>query len=366
MRPERAPQDIRRILIVKWSAMGDVVLATALMEDIRRAFPTAVLHLNTLPAYAGLFAHDPRFDEVWAIDVRKRGARLTNALAWIRRVRRGRYDLVVDLQRTDRSRLLLTLLLLTGGAPRYRLGNRGGFPYTHRPEVTEPRAHAFLLMRSVLHALGIPTPTTHPVLHASPQQEARLTALMQAEGLAPGRFALFLPGSQAAGWLKRWGAARYRALAQLVGEAGLAERVAVVGGPDEVEECAAICAELPVCVNLNGRLELLQIAPLARQAAFVVANDTGTAHIAAAADRPMLVLCGPTDPARVRPLGERVSALQALLPCRSCYAKDCRNARQHECMQRLTPELVLHELRALLGLAPAPVAGLICLSGLPA
>lgn len=52
---------IRRVLVIKWSALGDVVTASALMEDIAQALPHADIHLNTQPNCAGLFAHDPRF-----------------------------------------------------------------------------------------------------------------------------------------------------------------------------------------------------------------------------------------------------------------------------------------------------------------
>lgn len=340
--------DIRRILVIKWSAMGDVVMATALMEDIRRAFPDAEIDLNTLPAFRPLFEHDPRFREVFAIDVRRRGQRLENGIAWLRRVRAGRYDLVIDLQRTDHSRALLALLWLTGGAPRHRLGNRGGFPYTQTPSITDPRAHAFPMMRSVLESAGIPATTTRPVLYAGPLHQARARKLLAEHGLVPGRFAVFLPGSQAAGWLKRWGVERFSELAAHLRDLGLAERIAVIGGPDEVADCERICAAGEHLVNLNGRLQLLEIAPLCEAASFIVANDTGTAHISAAADRPMLVICGPTDPARVKPIGGKVRAVQAELPCRNCYAKDCLITDRQACMQALTPAFVAAEVSAML------------------
>ncbi len=343
-----ARPDIRRILVIKWSALGDVVMATAIMEDIRRAFPAAEIDLNTLPPMQGLFAHDPRFREVFAIDVRRKGAQLAAALAWLDRVKAGRYDLIIDLQRTDRSRSLLALLWLAGRAPRDRLGNRGGFPYSNTPALTDPKAHALLQMRSVLESAGIPALTPRPVLHPGAHHQERAYRLLTGNDLRPGRFAVFLPGSQTAGRLKRWGVERFVELAGRLRKAGLAERIAVIGGPDEVAECEAICAAGDDLVNLNGRIELLEIAPVCEQAAFVVANDTGTAHIAAAANRPMLVICGPTDPRRVKPIGTKVRAIQADLPCKNCYAKECRITQRQACMQALTPAFVAAEIEAML------------------
>lgn len=347
--------DYRRILIIKWSAMGDVVMATALMEDVRQACPAAEIHLNTLPAFQGLFRHDPRFAQVFAIDVRAREHRLAHALAWLRRVRTGRYDLIIDLQRTDHTRGLLGLLALTGGAPGVRVGNRGGWPYNRTPRVTDPGAHAFAMMRSVLEAAGIPPRTSRPVLYPGDEHLERARALRADTGLAEGRFAVFLPGSQAAGWLKRWGVERYRELAARMLAAGLVDRIAVIGGPDEVADCRDLCADLPALVNLNGRIGLLEIAPVCQAARCIVANDTGTAHMAAAADRPMLVICGATNPHRVKPIGERVRAIQADLPCKGCYAKDCLIPERLACMAALSPEFILGELQSMLDGGPNPV-----------
>lgn len=331
--------NIRRVLVIKWSALGDVVIASALMEDIARALPHAEIHLNTQPNCAGLFAHDPRFAEVWAIDVRSKTRRWANSRAWLKKVRAGRYDLVIDLQRSDHSRFLLTLLWLSGGAPRIRIGNRGGFPYTHQPAVRDPQAHAFPMMQSVLQAIGIPTPTMHPVLYPASERRAVVEALRQQHGLADNRYVVLLPGAAAAHPLKRWGTARFAELARLLHARGV-QKIAVIGGPDEVEACAEIAGVGDFVVNLNGQLQLLDIAPLCAGAMAIIGNDTGTAHFASAADRPLLVLCGPTDPQRVKPIGRTAVAVQAQLPCRSCYARVCANPDPQACMKAITPEWV--------------------------
>lgn len=337
--PLAGREDIRRILIVKWSALGDVVIASALMEDVARAFPKAEIDLNTMPNCVGLFAHDPRFAEIFAIDVRNRAERWKNAWAWVRRVKAGRYDLLIDFQRSDHSRFLVSLLLLVGGAPLRRLGNRGGFPYNYTPDVRDIRAHAFCTMRSVLESVGIPTKTDHPVFYPAPQSLAKVNLLRATHGLEDGRYVVLLPGSQAAGWLKRWGAGRYASLAGLLHRQGV-DKIVVVGGPDEIADCAIVAEAGPFVVNLNGALALLEIAPLCSGAAAIIGNDTGTAHFSSAAGRPLLVLCGPTNPRRVKPIGEHVVALQAELPCSNCYGKTCRHSDPHACMAAITPEFL--------------------------
>lgn len=329
--------DIRRILVIKWTAMGDVVLASAIIEDLYRAFPQAVLDLNTTEPWDRLFREDPRIGRIFTVDLRGRERGWRGIRRWLREVRRGRYDLIVDLQSNDRSAALLTLARLTGVSIPFRIGHRKRLPYNiHAPAPEGPR-YALEWSRAALRAAGIPATTALPVLHIPARNRERARRLLADAGLEEGRFAIFMPGSQAAGYLKRWGAERFAALARLLQEQDVP--VALIGGPDEMEECARI-SELTdnSVVNLCGRTEVLDIPPLAEHSRFIVSNDTGTAHLSAAADRPMVVICGPTDPRRVRPPGERVVALQAKLPCINCYRKQCSH---HSCMPMITPEAVL-------------------------
>lgn len=340
---------IRRILIIKWSAMGDVIIATALFEDIARAFPDREIHLNTLPTWQSLFGQDPRFTQVFAVELRDHRHRIRQALEWLRQMRAQHYDLVIDLQCNDRSRLLIGLLGLTGHRIPYRLGNRRHFPYNIAPAEPPKPAHTITRGRAALQAGGIPATTPRPVLHIPDHHRARARELLERHGLTPDRYGIFLPGCNANGHLKRWGAARYAALAQRLHQEGL-DRIVLIGGPDEMDECRRIAQACGSwLVNLCGQTAILDIPPLCEPARFIVANDTGTAHLAAATATPMLVLCGPTDPRRVKPLGDHVTTLQADLPCINCYRKTCSH---HSCMAMLTPPLVLKCLRGRTGTAP--------------
>jgi len=338
-----ADATIRRILIIKWSAMGDVILATALFEDIARAFPGREIHLDTQPAWRDLlFADDPRFQRILAVDWSRRKNRLRQVFAWLRQVRSADYDLIIDLQCNDRSRFLLTLLRLSGHRARYVLGNRRQMPYDIAPAEPALPAHAVTRNRAALAAGGIQGLTPRPVLHVSARHRAHAQDLMIKHGLAPGNFGVFLPGCNAAGHLKRWGATRYAALADQLHLGGVA-RIVLIGGPDEIDECrqiAQLCG--PWLINLCGETEILDVPPICESARFIVGNDTGTAHLAAMATTPMTIICGPTDPRRVKPLGDNVTTLQADLPCRNCYRKTCSH---HSCMEVLTPTHVLHHVQ---------------------
>ncbi len=348
-KPVNLPADssIQRILIIKWSALGDLVMASALFEDIRRAFPRAEIHLNTQPANQALFAADTRFAKIIALATRAKSGKLGTLLRWLRSVRAGRYDLVVDLQTSDRSRFLLGVLQLTGSGIRHRVGNHGFWPYTIGPDDLPLNINPMLRMHTALKLAGIPTPTRHPVLAVPEHNRERVQHLLTQHEIVDGDYALLFPGCHPRGYLKRWGEQNYAELGRLLLEEGLVQHIVIAGGPDEVELGNTIAGRIgAAAVNLCGATEMLDIIPLAEHARYIIGNDTGTSHLAACSERPQVVICGPTDPARVKPLGDQVIAIQADLPCSNCYRKHCAH---HSCMREVHPAQVL----ALLTVPPA-------------
>lgn len=343
--PAPSRESIRRILVVKWSALGDVVISTAVFEDLHRAFPGVAIDLQTTGPYRELFSADPRFRSVETVDFRKAGGKLAEMWRWLRGVRNGRYDLIIDLQSNDRSRLLLSIFRLLSFRKTTIVGLHRRYPYHLSPG--KDVAAGFIRQQKALSAVGVDAVTDRPRLYVPDRNRMRARDLADAHELRNGRFGIFIPGSNAAGKLKRWGAHRYAALADILFREDLGP-VALIGGPDDFEECARITGlvrEPGSVVNLCGQTEILDIVPLVEMARFVVGNDTGTLHVSSAVERPIIVICGPTDPRRVKPVADNVVAMQAPLDCICCYQKECSH---HSCMEGITPGMVFDELARIL------------------
>ncbi len=293
-----------RILVIKLSALGDLVLAFPAFARIRIAHPDAHITLLTTAPYASLTASCPWFDAVDA-DGRPRG--VAASLALFRRIRRGRFDRIYDLQANDRTNLLFQALRplppeWSGVAFGCALPDRG-------PRMTR---HTLERQAGQLQAAGIwPDAPTAPGTAPRPDLSWLLRQAPQApaEALARSRpIALLAPGAAPTRPAKLWPAEAYADLARRLDEIGMA--VMIVGGPAERDIARTIAAATPGVLDLTGRTDFAAVAALGARAAVAVGNDTGPMHLIAAAGAPSVSLFSTdSDPALCAPRG-RVTVLR--------------------------------------------------------
>lgn len=283
-----------RILVIKHSALGDMILALPLLAAIRRHHADAHIVMLTTAPYRDLVAGSATADEIW-LDPRPKFWQVGAALALIRRLHAGGFTRIYDLQGSQRTRWYYRLL----GSPRDAwVGNAPGCRY-YIPDPTEPM-HITELRRRQLALVGIPDPGL-PDLDFLTGDIARF-------GL-PGRFALLVPGGAPHRPAKRWPAQRYAELGRHLLVQGIVP--VVIGRAPERAEIEAIVAGCPGALSLCDRTDLGDLAALGRAAALAVGNDTGPMHIVAASGCPALVLySAESDPRKISPRGAWVRILQ--------------------------------------------------------
>ena len=275
-----------RVLFVTLSNIGDAVLTTPALEAVHRRFPQARVDLVADPRSAELFARCPYLGETL---LRRKRAGWRAELALLRRLRRRRYVLAVDLR---------TELLAWLARARERRTRRGARPLG--PHAAE--AH----LGVVADLLDGPPPPARVWLS---DHDRRLAAALL-RGLPEGPLLALAPG---ANWPpKIWPAERFAELART-----LAPRfagVVLVGGPGDRERTAAVAAALGGALpaaDLAGRTGLLGAAAVLERCALFVGNDSGLGHMAAAVGRPTVTVFGPGEPARYRPWGPAAEAVVA-------------------------------------------------------
>ena len=212
--------------------------------------------------------------------------------------------------------------------------------YTEYLPPAEPDAHAVDRNYQVAKLLGfaeVPVAFTLPVAE---KVQVEVAKLLNSAGLrAEDRVVAVAPGAR---WeTKRWPVEHFgRTIATLEQDAGT--RCVLIGGKDEAELCGQVVqAAGGGPVNLAGRTSLPQLVAVLARADVVLCHDSAAAHLAAALERPLVCLTGPTNPRRTGPYGRLDQVLQLSLECAPCYFRRLAQCPyQHRCLRELEPERV--------------------------
>jgi heptosyltransferase II len=326
----------RSILVIRYSALGDVVLATSVLEPLRERWPGARIEWVTDPLYAPLLEGLPELARVHRLA--REGP--DSAMALAARLR-GRFDAVVDLQGKLRSAVVarsaapLRTVFKRRTAARALLSLFGSDP----PLV---RAHATQLYAEALAPLDV-TRAGPVKVSLSPQAVALAADALR--GVEPPAVAL-APGARWA--TKRWAAERFAAVADRLHAQGT--RIVLCGGPGDRDAFAAFrsATRAPVAADLSF-LPIDALAAAIARVQLLIACDSGPVHLATAVGTPVLALFGPTSTTRWGPPPPG-RALSLGLPCAPCsnHGGDYCPEGHHRCLADLAPEAVMAAARDML------------------
>jgi lipopolysaccharide heptosyltransferase I len=376
-------RDFRRILLIKLSAVGDVVHTIPVLNKLRRRYPSARIDWLVTPAIAELIRHHPAVSNVvlftrqdWSTPWRPGWPALGRVAKLVGELRRARYELIIDMHGQFRT----AFFTLAAGAPvrigfdrpRAQVWSASGrtFPaearkhawkgareaswiaYTHRIAVPTLDVHAVDRYLSVGPMLGLDDGPADFAFPVPPAAAARVDALLREHGIAAGAGVLLCaPGTN---WeTKHWSAERFAEVARHFLTRGW--RVVLIGAERERCVCAHVAAAAPGTVDLCGQTTLTELAALVRRSGGCVTNDSGPMHMAVALDRPVVSIFGPTDALWIGPYGRPDAVLCADLPCAPCYLRQLRHCRHaHACMGEVTAAAVIARMEAILAAAEAP------------
>lgn len=352
-----ARREFQNILLIKPSSLGDIIHALPVLHGLRTRYPDAVISWLVAAPFAPLIADHPQLDHVVHFD-RARFGRMTRSpaaaaafVAFLRDLRDRSFDLVIDLQGLFRSGFLAWI---TGADVRIGFAAaREGAPlfYTHRvaeDDADFARTHAADRNWAVARALDIGDMPLRFDLAVTDAERDRAADILGALNTDPRVcFVAVLPGAR---WeTKRWSPDRFAAFIEHVWRDHSVPCV-LLGAPDERDLCENV-ARLSgrTVTNLAGRTNLRDLVAIIDRAAAVLTHDSGPMHIAAALNRPLVALLGPTNRNRTGPYGYGASVVQADLPCVPCYLKHLSQCPyNHQCMVTLDPSEVAGRLGELL------------------
>ncbi len=373
-------KEFERILLVKPSAVGDVIHTLPVLAKLRARYPAARIDWLLTPAIAELVRHHPALSHALLFprqDFRRVGrgwAATARLVELCTAVRHMRYDLVIDLHGQFRS----ALFVLMTGAPvrigfdrprRARLRRPPGTPadhgwagaregawvaYTHRIPIPTLEVHAVERYLWLGDLLGLDHGRPTFDVPVPPAAEGRVDSLLERNGVAGRSVAVLTPGTV---WeTKHWRADGFAEVGRHLLRRGLA--VVLTGSAGERERCEAVAAGCPGACNLAGQTALTDLAALVRRAAVCVTNDSGSMHLAAALGRPVVSVFGPTEPVWVGPYGQPDGVVRAGVPCSPCYLRKLRACPHgHVCMTDVTADMVITRIDRVLAQSGLSAAG---------
>lgn len=332
-----------KILLIRMSALGDVIHALPALQTLRCGLPDAEIHWLVDAGAAVLLENDGRIDRLVISRMKQKVlGRIgrTRALAnLVAELRAARYDVVIDLQGLTKTALLARL---TGA--RRRIG------FQDTKEWTAP----FYTERYLRTGHHVTEMNIGLIRRAFPEIPARTApALVVTETSREFARSYFAPFGEArrvvvnigGGWItKRYPPDLFcRTFELLTGQPGFPV-IHVLSGPgeraDAVIAAAGGHARLIPDNTVPEMLALLEAADL------VVSADSAPLHAAAALKRPCVGLFGPTDPARNGPHGVRAATLLARVTCRGCFRRACPRP---PCMRTIPPESLAAAMAEMLG-----------------
>ena len=367
--------EFSRILLIKPSAVGDVIHALPVLVKLRQRYPRAQIDWMLTPQNAELVKDHPALSNV-VLFARQAYARpwrdLSSPVDFVEmlgRLRGANYDLVIDLHGQFRSGAfaLVTAAPTRIGfdRPRKRVinasrkmsdhairhawkGAREGawVAYTHRIPIPTLDAHAidrYMWLGEMLGFEDGPPDMTVPV---SREARERVEEMLREHGLGGRPLLLLTPGTV---WeTKHWLPANFAAVGRHFMQLGW--DVVLAGAPRDREACAAVLRNCPGAVDLCGKTKLPDLAALVARAGLCVTNDSGPMHLAAALGTPLVAIFGPTDPVWVGPYGKPESVVRVGLECSPCYLRKLRECPyDHACMRQVTAEMVIERAKQVLG-----------------
>ena len=341
---ERYPQGGRMVIrMPNW--LGDAVMATPVLDNLRAGLPDWTLALLLDSRYLPLFQDDPRVDELIAYDPgsKHRGFKGRRILA---KSLKDRFEAGLLLTNSLDSAFVFWLAEIDSRTG-YGRDGRSLFltdpvPFT-RPVHWGPQADSYL---GLLDYLGLDVSFRKPKIHLSAEAQGWADDWLAKQGVRPDRPLIGIAPGAAFGPAKAWPAGRYaQAGRELSEQAGAG--ILIFGSGNEQETAQEIAAEIgPRAFNLAGQTTLDQAAGLISGLDLMVANDSGLMHLAAGLGVRQLVLFGPTDPLRCNHSLTHGRVLWRPEECSPCYKRVC--PRKRWCLENITVEEVVETALSLL------------------
>jgi len=335
-----------KILIIKLSSLGDIILSTAALRAVWEKFSQGNYKISFLTAEESKDAllRSPYINELLVCDLKNNDKGLKGLLGIGSVLRKKNFDIVIDLQNSRSSHMLS---YLSGCVNCYGYDNgKLSFLLQHRIKDEKPAIDPVTHQFRILKMLGIDLLDNSLELWPSPEETKHMDELLSAQWLSEAQKIVGINISASKRWSTKLWPQQY--LMRLCEELGLRDiRVVITGTSQDLPYADLLVSSLKSAkiINACGKTSVNELAALIKKCDVFISADSSPLHIASAVGTPFIALFGPTDARRHLPPGKNYIVINKGLDCQPCYKTKCRTKR---CMTEITPEEVLAAIDKLL------------------
>jgi len=326
--------DIKEILIIRTAYIGDILMTLPILKPLKEKFPKARISFIASREGGELLKGNPYinrifyFNPFWFYK-----SSIKEYLQFIKRIRRERFDLVIEARGDIREILFIVSFLKARFKLSYGFGG-GAYLLTHVVPFDKMK-HRVEYHLDLVRYLGCSIDIIDWGVYLSNDEKIRIREILKLNSVRK-PFILVHPGARLSP--KKWLTINYAILCDmLINKYGI--DIVLLGSKQEKESCNNIIKNMKYKpVNLAGKLSLRELAGVISEADLFICNDSAPMHIASAMKTPIVAIFGPSKSIETRPYFNNSCIVEKDFPCRNnCDETTCRHNVYHECMRSITP-----------------------------
>ena len=329
-------EEIKKILCIKPRGIGDIILSTIVLENLKAAFPHSEIHYLTEEFAKRAVENNPFVSKILTFNKKD------FVLSIIRKVRKEKYDLVFDFWSNPKT---AQITFLSGA--KYRVGyeKRGRkYAYNYLGKNGTMGEHAAEDNLVLLKAIDVPI-TSKRIIYQTTKEEKTFAENFFSE--LNNQDHLIIGVIPSGGWeSKRCDPVKWIEICNEIQKKYKAQFI-ILWGPGDEKDVKMISEGLQPPPVIGPKSTFGELSALIEKCDLIIANDSGPMHVSAALGKPTLGIFGPTDPIAHRPYSENSSyVIHSELHCIKCTKLVC--PYNHECMLELPVEKVMNEIEKLM------------------
>ncbi|MFH1503825.1 MAG: lipopolysaccharide heptosyltransferase II [Candidatus Omnitrophota bacterium] len=335
----------KKILIVRTDRLGDLILSTPVIANLRKAYPQTHIAFICRPYTKQVLEGNPYLDEIIVYDKYGKHKSLGASIEFAFCLSRKKFDWAIVLHPTNRTHFIT---FLAGIPLRIGWNRKMGFLLNKKipHNKQQGKKHELEYTLSILRELNIPITDKKTHFPIKQESEEKIGKILEDKVFLGEKLVVIHPCASCPS--KRWPHDSFLKLISLLKAQNI--KVAIISSESE-KELGRKMAEEKGIIDLRAKLNLSQTASLIKRADLFISNDSGPVHIAAALNKPVISIFGRKDPGlsplRWKPLGEKSFYIHKDAGCAKCLAHNCQKG--FLCLKMIKPEEIYSLARQIIG-----------------